>query len=156
MLGVDPGVLDSDQDGLLLAPAGAEVLRRFNERLRERTGALYDDPELREAVVDSYFVDPAFGPAQGGAQPTLPGVEAWFEAVRALAGRLDLVGDLDDSSQALLESATPTTGTCWPSGCGTGLGSSRRSNGASTERWRSRRRPPGGDTAGDTAGGNGG
>ena len=67
VLGVDPGALDA-KDDLLLPPAGAEVLRRFNERLRERTGELYDDPELREAVVDSYFVDPAFGSVRSGAR----------------------------------------------------------------------------------------
>ena len=99
VLGVDPSVLDGT-DGLLLTPAAAEVLRRFNERLRERTGERYDDPELREAVVESYFVDPAFGPAQGGAQPTLPGVEAWFEAARSLAGRVHVAGDLDERAGA--------------------------------------------------------
>ncbi len=95
VLGVDPDVLDGTDD-LLLSPAAAEVLRRFNERLRERTGELYDDPELREAVVESYFVHPAFGPVQGDARPMLPDAEAWFEGTRALARRLDLVGDLDE------------------------------------------------------------
>jgi hypothetical protein len=99
VLGVDPGALEG-KDDLQLTMSGAEVLRRFNERLRQRTGGLYDDPELREAVVDSYFVHPAFGPAQRGGLPTLPGVEAWSEAVRALDGRLDLVADLEELTRA--------------------------------------------------------
>jgi hypothetical protein len=99
VLGVDPAALGGT-DGLLLPPASAELLRRFNERLRDRTGERYEDAELREAVVESYFVDPAFGPVQGGTQPTLPGVEAWLGAARALAGRLDVVGDLDERAEA--------------------------------------------------------
>jgi hypothetical protein len=83
---------------LLLTSAGAEVLRRFNERLRERTGDRYDDLELRAAVVASYFVEPAFGAAPDVVGPTLPDRQSWFEAVRGLAGRVEVVGDLDEQA----------------------------------------------------------
>ena len=99
VMGVDPAGIDGS-DGLLLTSAAAEVLRGFNERLRERTGDRYDDPELRQAVVESYFVEPAFGAVPDAVGPTLPDRETWFETVHGLAGRVDVVGDLDERTAA--------------------------------------------------------